>query len=169
MTDPADLTALQARDLIARGELAPLELVEACLARIAEREPEIGAWTFLNPEVAHRQAEKADEERRSGRPLGALHGVPVGVKDIIDTADMPTENGTVLHAGRRPREDASIVGFLRAWTKAQYVGQVNREVVEQIARDLRRDLSGLPGVVVRAGVLHEDRFPSCGCDGAGCT
>ena len=55
-----------------------------------------------------------DELRRTGRPLGPLHGVPVGIKDIIDTADMPTEDGTVLHAGRRPRADAAVVQRLRA-------------------------------------------------------
>src|SRR5690606_5858493 len=47
-------------------------------------------------------------------PIGPLHGVPVGIKDIIDTADFPTENGTVLHAGRRPRRDATVVSRLRA-------------------------------------------------------
>ena len=52
--------------------------------------------------------------RLSGRPLGPLHGVPVGVKDIIDTADMPTENGSVLHAGRTPARDATVVSMLRA-------------------------------------------------------
>src|SRR5438132_5361820 len=49
----------------------------------------------------------------SGQPIGALHGVPVGLKDIIDTADMPTENGSVLHAGRTPSRDASVVSLLR--------------------------------------------------------
>ena len=59
------------------------------------------------------QARAADQRRKRGQPLGALHGLPVGVKDIVDTADMPTENGTVLHAGRRPGEDATIVSLLR--------------------------------------------------------
>src|SRR5207245_3501773 len=52
--------------------------------------------------------------RMSGQPVGALNGVPVGIKDIIDTADMPTENGSVLHAGRTPSRDASVVSLLRA-------------------------------------------------------
>ena len=64
------------------------------------------AWTFLDEEHALAQARAADERKRSGEPVGPLHGVPVGLKDIIDTADMPTENGTVLHKGRTPRDDA---------------------------------------------------------------
>jgi len=77
-------------------------------------EAELGAWTYLDPEHALAQARAADEERRSGAPLGPLHGVPVGLKDIIDTADMPTENGSPLHAGRTPARDAAVVERLRA-------------------------------------------------------
>src|SRR5262249_30046225 len=60
------------------------------------------------------QARAADERKRSGQQIGPLHGVPVGLKDIIDTADMPTENGCALHKGRTPREDAAVVTRLRA-------------------------------------------------------
>ena len=96
------------------GKTTATALVEACLKRIAERESVIGAWAYLDPELALRQAEQADRRVRAGAPLGALHGVPVGIKDIFDTADMPTENGTVLHAGRTPAEDAAAVALLRA-------------------------------------------------------
>lgn len=112
-----DLTALsaaQAAALIREGRLGTEELVRACLARVEAREPEIHAWAFLDPDYALKQARTADQARRAGRPLGLLHGVPVGVKDIFDTYDMPTENGTVLHAGRRPTEDAAAVARLRA-------------------------------------------------------
>jgi Asp-tRNA(Asn)/Glu-tRNA(Gln) amidotransferase A subunit family amidase len=74
---------------------------------------EVRAWTFLDPEHALAQARAADAERLSGGPIGPLHGVPVGIKDIIDTADMPTENGSVLHAGRTPSRDAEAVARLR--------------------------------------------------------
>src|SRR5918995_5722246 len=110
----AGLSALAAADLLGAGKISALELTEACLTRIARRESEVQAWAFLDPEHARRQARAADDRRKRGRPLGSLHGIPVGVKDIIDTQDMPTENGTVLHAGRRPREDATIVSLLRA-------------------------------------------------------
>src|SRR5687768_4709759 len=108
------LGAVAARQLIRDGRLTAEELTAACVARIGAREPEVHAWAFLDPEHALRQARAADEARKRGRPLGPLHGLPVGVKDIVDTADMPTENGTVLHGGRRPRQDATIVGLLRA-------------------------------------------------------
>jgi Asp-tRNA(Asn)/Glu-tRNA(Gln) amidotransferase A subunit family amidase len=108
------LGAVAAARQIREGKISAEELTRACLARIEAREPEVQAWAFLDPEHALRQARAADEWRKRGRPLGPLHGLPVGVKDIIDTADMPTENGTVLHAGRRPRQDATLVSLLRA-------------------------------------------------------
>ena len=72
------------------------------------------AWAFLDADHARAQARAADEWRLEGKPIGPLHGVPVGIKDIIDTADMPTENGSVLHAGRTPSRDATVVALLRA-------------------------------------------------------
>lgn len=112
--DPGGLPATELARRMREGGLSAEELTRACLARIEGREPEVQAWAFLDPEHALRQARAADEARKRGRLLGPLHGLPVGVKDIVDTADMPTENGTILHAGRRPRQDATIVGLLRA-------------------------------------------------------
>ena len=115
--DLTNLHALSASDaarLIRDGVISSAQLVDACLARIEAVDPEVQAWAFLDPDLARAQATAADEYRLSGRPLGPLHGVPVGVKDIIDTADMPTENGSVLHAGRTPARDATVVSMLRA-------------------------------------------------------
>ena len=108
------LPASNASRLIREGALSSEELVQACLERCREIEPKVQAWTFLDEEHALAQARAADELRRSGQAAGPLCGVPVGIKDIIDTGDMPTENGTVLHAGRMPREDAWVVTALRA-------------------------------------------------------
>src|SRR2546425_10249123 len=108
------LPATEAARKIREGLLTSEELVAACLERIRATEPSGQAGTFLDEEHALAQARAADERKRSGEPIGALHGVPVGLKDIIDTADMPTENGTVLHKGRAPREDAAVVRVLRA-------------------------------------------------------
>jgi Asp-tRNA(Asn)/Glu-tRNA(Gln) amidotransferase A subunit family amidase len=108
------LSAADAAREIAEGRLTSEELVQACLERIRALEPKVQAWTFLDEEHALTQARAADERKRSGEPIGPLHGVPVGVKDIFDTGDMPTENGTVLHQGRTPREDAAAVKSLRA-------------------------------------------------------
>lgn len=99
---------------IAKGEVTAIAMTAACLERIAEREGSVRAWAFLDPDHARAQAKGLDERRKRGQPLGPLHGVPVGVKDIIDTRDMPTEHGTVLYAGRRPRTDAWLVTRLRA-------------------------------------------------------
>jgi Asp-tRNA(Asn)/Glu-tRNA(Gln) amidotransferase A subunit family amidase len=108
------LGAGDAAQMIREGAVTSIELVQACLERVREVDGQVQAWTFLDPEYALAQARAADEARMCRQPTGALHGVPVGLKDIIDTADMPTENGSVLHAGRRPSSDASVVSLLRA-------------------------------------------------------
>ena len=108
------LSAYDAARAIRDGAFSAEQLVEACLARIKEAEPQVQAWQYLDPEHALGQARARDEARRAGQPTGPLHGVPVAIKDIIDTADMPTEDGTVLHAGRTPATDAAVVAALRA-------------------------------------------------------
>jgi len=95
------------------GAVSALDVTESCLARIAEIDAKIEAWAFLDPDHARAQARALDEARADGRPLGPLHGIPVGVKDIFDTNDMPTEDGTVLHAGRQPMHDCTAVSLLR--------------------------------------------------------
>lgn len=107
------LTAINLAKAICKGEITAEEAVLSSLERIRQVEHDVQAWTFLDPEYALEQARRADRNLREGQPVGPLHGVPVGVKDIFDTADMPTENGTVLHAGRCPTEDAAVVGLLR--------------------------------------------------------
>ncbi len=107
------LNAAEAVRLMAQGALTAEELVQACLERTREVEPGVQAWTYLDEAHALEQARAADARRRSGEPVGPLNGVPVGIKDIIDTSDMPTENGTVLHKGRTPRFDAKVVSMLR--------------------------------------------------------
>ena len=107
------LSARDARDAIDQGLLSSADLVEACFARIDELEDSIGAWAHLDRAAAMEQARAADDIRFRGKPMGALHGLPVGIKDIIDTADYPTERGTVLHRGRRPERDATLVSLLK--------------------------------------------------------
>ena len=95
------------------GAVSALDVTESCLTRIAEVDGNIEAWSFLDPDHARAQARALDEARANGRSLGPLHGIPVGVKDIFDTDDMPTEDGTVLHAGRQPMHDCKAVSLLR--------------------------------------------------------
>ena len=112
-SDLAALTAVEAAARIARGELLSRDLVSACLNRIASLEPSIGAWAFLDRDRALEQATVADAQTRESKGVGALHGVPIGIKDIIDTADMPTENGSEAFKGRQPAEDAACITALR--------------------------------------------------------
>ncbi|MQA83559.1 MAG: amidase [Streptosporangiales bacterium] len=109
MTDPHRLSAAQAASLISAGRLTSEELVRSCLDRIGERDGAVGAWEFLDPDLALRAARQRDGER----PRGPLHGVPIGIKDIVDTADLPTACGSPIYAGRRPADDAACVRRLR--------------------------------------------------------
>ena len=108
------LTATQAAAEIARGAISAEDYTRACLDRVAEIEDTIHAFAHLDREHALAQGRALDEQRMSGRALGPLHGLPVAVKDIFDTADYPTECGSPLLAGRRPRADATVVAKLRA-------------------------------------------------------
>jgi len=108
------LSATDAARAIRDGAISSEELTAACLARVREVDDKVQAWAFFDPEHALNQARARDQERREGQPTGPLHGVPVAVKDIIDTEDMPTEDGSVLHAGRTPTHDATVVAMLRA-------------------------------------------------------
>jgi Asp-tRNA(Asn)/Glu-tRNA(Gln) amidotransferase A subunit family amidase len=112
--DLSTLTASEAAPRVASGSISSEELTRACLDRIAATEPVVHAFAHLDPEYAVAQARESDAWRRSGKQIGPLHGVPVGIKDIIDTEDYPTECGTALLAGRRPRNDATVVSKLRA-------------------------------------------------------
>ena len=100
------LPASEAARLIRDGVISSEQFVEACLARIREVDGQVQAWTFLDPDHALAQARAADAWRLEGKPLGRCTACPSAIKDIFDTADMPTENGSVLYAGRTPSRDA---------------------------------------------------------------
>jgi Asp-tRNA(Asn)/Glu-tRNA(Gln) amidotransferase A subunit family amidase len=110
MTKPLhELTAAEAARRIEARELSCEALAAACLERIAAREPAVHAWAFLDPARALAQARALDAAPRRSK----LHGVPVGLKDVIDTADLPTEYGSPIYEGHRPRADAACVALLR--------------------------------------------------------
>lgn len=111
---PFQLSATEAARKIRDGELTSEELVQSCLDRIEEHEGTVGAWIHLDKEYALEQAKAAQARRQAGEQLGPLHGVPVGVKDIFDTADMPTQCGSALYSGRTPTRDSMAVALLRA-------------------------------------------------------
>ena len=100
MRDPYRLGARDAARLIERGELKAEFLLQSCLERIAARDGEVRAWAFVNRDAAPPRG-------------GPLFGVPVGVKDVLDTFDMPTEYGSPIYGGHRPRADAAVVALTR--------------------------------------------------------
>lgn len=113
MSELWQLTAAEAAEAIRNGRTTSEALVAACLNRIAEQDPGIGAFVHLDPDYAIEQARRADRWRGTGNGTGPLHGVPIALKDIIETADMPTECGTPIMAGRRTGRDAALVTQLR--------------------------------------------------------
>jgi Asp-tRNA(Asn)/Glu-tRNA(Gln) amidotransferase A subunit family amidase len=107
------LSAGAAATAIARGDIRSEALMEACLDRIETRDALVCAWVHVDANQALAAAREADSARAAGESLGALHGVPVGIKDIFDTADMPTQCGSDLYRGRQPERDSAAVASLR--------------------------------------------------------
>ena len=110
--DLTKLNAVDALNMMKRGELTSEKYVTAFLDRIKVREPLVGAWNYLNHAQAIQQAKLADKRWKDKNP-GKLNGLPIGIKDIIDTKDMPTENGSSICKNRMPTEDAHLVKLLR--------------------------------------------------------
>jgi Asp-tRNA(Asn)/Glu-tRNA(Gln) amidotransferase A subunit family amidase len=108
-----ELSASAAVAAIDAGQTNSQELVQAYINQVNAYEEAVGAWQHFDAEYALTQAKEADLLRKSGQRTGPLHGVPVAVKDIFDTKDFPTEDGTVIHKGRTPAYDAAAVEFLR--------------------------------------------------------
>ena len=104
------LSATEIARRVAAGTITAEQVVGACLERIAEREPAIRAFANVDADLALRQARDLDR----GPARGALHGVPIGIKDVIDTVDLPTEMGSPIYRGHRPACDAASVALLRA-------------------------------------------------------
>ncbi|HEX3631274.1 MAG TPA: amidase [Casimicrobiaceae bacterium] len=110
MTGLNRLSATSAAHKLAAREITAEALLADCLARIAERESEVRAWTFLDTDAALRRARALDAQGSSG----LLHGLPIAVKDLFDTLDMPTAYGSPIYAGNRPAWDAACVAMARA-------------------------------------------------------
>ncbi|MEI7712787.1 MAG: amidase [Rhodospirillales bacterium] len=108
-TDPARMTASQAAALIATKDMSCEELVRACLARIDARDATVKAWLWLEPDRVIRRARELDKLG----PKGPLHGLPFGVKDVIDTAEFPTTQNSPIYDGLRVGRDAACVGVVR--------------------------------------------------------
>ena len=113
MTDINELPLTMLCERLADGRLSPSEIAHACLDHVEERNAELHAWAHLDREFTLAQAREADARQAAGKRLSRLDGVPVGIKDNIDTEDFPTEMGSPIHQGRRPDADSWIVSALR--------------------------------------------------------
>ena len=115
--DPAIWRLRTFHDAVPRfldGDDTPRDYLERCLDDIGARENEVMAFAFLNADGAREQADAATARYRAGRVLSPVDGLPIGIKDLIETRDMPTEFGSELFAGHRPIRDAAVVAALRA-------------------------------------------------------
>lgn len=111
--DLTTLSAAAAAEGQRAGRFSSEALVKAYWARIVESEPTLKAWAWINPDLALEQAREADRIRKAGLATGPLHGVPVGLKDIVETRDMPTQRGTPIFDGYQSGRDARLVERLR--------------------------------------------------------
>ncbi|MFT6437732.1 MAG: Asp-tRNA(Asn)/Glu-tRNA(Gln) amidotransferase A subunit family amidase [Candidatus Azotimanducaceae bacterium] len=108
-TDIKEPTVRECVQYIKEGSLTCESLVQQCLDNIDSTEPQIKAWAYLDAESALERARFLDQRRQHGFPIGPLHGIPIGIKDIVDTATMPTERGTSIYRGRQPDADAAVI------------------------------------------------------------
>src|SRR5438128_1952441 len=120
------LTLTEAAAKVRSGEVTSLQLTQACLDRIAIYGPKLDAFITVMKERALVEAKKLDEEQKAGKSRGPLHGVPLAIKDIIDTAGTRTTGGSALFEDRVPAEDATVVARLRA-AGAVIIGKTNTQ------------------------------------------
>ena len=111
--DVFNLTVKQISEKIKDAQLTSVDLCKTYIERIKKFEKDIHAWAHFDEKILLEKAEEADNHRRSGKTLGLLHGIPVALKDIIGTLDMPTECGTVFRKGMSASQDAEIVDLLK--------------------------------------------------------
>ena len=114
MTDIFSLSLEQLAAKIKDAQLSSVEVCEKYIERINKFEKDVKAWAHFDKKVLLEKAAEADEHRKSGKPVGSLHGVPIAVKDIIGTVDMPTECGTIIRKGKSYSQNAEIIDLLHS-------------------------------------------------------
>ena len=111
-----DIFSLSTNELVAKmreGQISSVEVCKAYIERINKFDKDVKAWNFLDKKILLEKAEEADDHRKSGKPLGPLHGLPIAVKDIFGTYDMPTECGTVFRKKMSASQDSEVVNLLK--------------------------------------------------------
>jgi len=110
---PSKISVIDMVQSLKRGETTSEELVKTYIEQIKKKEKDIGAWEYFDEQLSINQAKKLDEDHQSGRVQGDLHGIPVGIKDIFDTEDMPTSDGTEIHKKNPSWNDCTVVSKLK--------------------------------------------------------
>ena len=113
MTQPCELSAVEARKLMQAGEMSPVELLESCLSRIAAVNGAVNAVVAMDEDRARRDALAAEKGFRAGDTMGPLAGLPVGIKDLNATAGLRTTYGSLIHKDNVPEQDEALVARLR--------------------------------------------------------
>ena len=111
-----NIFSLSTNELVVKmreGQISSVEVCKAYITRIDKFEKDVKAWNFFDKKILLEKAEEADEYRKSGKPLGLLHGLPIAVKDIFGTIDMPTECGTVFRKKMSASQDSEVVNLLK--------------------------------------------------------
>ena len=150
MSEPCDLPAVTARALIGERKLSPVELMDSCIRRIEEIDPAVNAVIAHSFETARATAQESEAAVMRGDTLGPLHGLPLGVKDLIDAKGLPTSFGSVLFADNIAAEDESIVAMLmsvRAFPSEFVGGSASQRRIAESSRPSRRPTA--------------ERLPSC--------
>ena len=114
MSNIFQLTVSEIAEKIKKSDLNSVDLCKSYIEQIEKFEKDVKAWAHFDKKLLLEKAEEADNHRRSGKPVGPLHGIPVALKDIIGTYDMPTECGTVLRKGKTESQNAEIVDLLKS-------------------------------------------------------
>src|SRR5262245_892344 len=123
-SDVTKLSIREASELIRKKQVSPLDLTKACLARIEQLNPALNAFITITAESALSQARDAESEIQRGRWRGPLHGIPIALKDLFDTAGVRTTAGSAVFKDRVPKEDAEVVRRLKA-AGAVLLGKTN--------------------------------------------
>ena len=113
MIEVSSLSAYELSLKLKSGEISSIDLCKSYIDRIKKFDKDVKAWQFFDEKLLLEKAEEADDYRKSGKPLGPLHGMPIAIKDIIGTYDMPTECGTVFRKKKSSTQDSEIVNLLK--------------------------------------------------------
>ena len=132
MSNIFQLTVSEIAEKIKKSDLNSVDLCKSYIEQIDKFEKDVKAWAHFDKKLLLEKAEEADNHRRSGKPVGPLHGIPVALKDIIGTYDMPTECGTILRKGKTESQNAEIVDLLKS-AGALIMGKTNTSELAYLA------------------------------------